>query len=424
MTFAIETRQKSIWPFSRNGAVLKAKPVPSIARTSDHPSVLHFHLTPFRGGAEEHILSIVTKAREYGCLPFLAAPNSLLKALAPELAEYGVKTFPIETKPPLTTIKLVSRLATILEDQNIDVIHCHSVISSLYAIAASRCAMIPIIETCHGREFWREGKLIKGSFWLDRQASHFIHTFIAVSNAAARFLKESKRIASNKIVVIRNGRDLKSLVPASAQERLQARAELGLNEGRAILLLGRLAIEKGHELLLEAIRLLGPSGARITLLFAGVGPLETELRKRCERDGVTHRVRFLGYQRDIKKLLAAADLVALPSVSEGLPLAAVEALAAGRPIVATRTGGIPEVVIDGQTGLLVPPGDAAALGKAIQTVLDSPALAHRLGTTGRQFVEQNFDLGVQLHQTMSLYHDVVGRATIQDDSIMPIKRSA
>ncbi len=379
----------------------------------ESPRILHLLLTPFRGGAEEHAVSLLTSLRNYGFTPFVAAPAPLLETMAPELAEFRVKSLSIDTPSrPFHRTRLIAQLAAMLRREKIDVVHSHSVIGSLFAIPAVRMLRgRSIIETCHGREFWREGKRIKGSFWLDRQASRFVNRFIAVSHAAERFLCESKRIPRDKIAVIRNGRDLTSLQPPRPEESVKARAELGLSNEQTVLLLGRLAKEKGHALLIEAFKILGSRRPSLIAMFAGVGPLEAELKAKCKAAGLTDRVRFLGYRQDLQRLLAAADLVVLPSISEGLPLAAVEALAAARPIVATAVGGTPEVVLDGQTGLLIAPNDSAALAEAMHRLLSDPGLALRLGTNGRLFVERHFDVRLQIERTMALYRDLTSIAT-------------
>jgi glycosyltransferase involved in cell wall biosynthesis len=378
------------------------------------PRILHLLLTPFRGGAEEHALSLLTALRNYGFTPFVAAPGPLLETMAAQLAESRVGRLTIDTPSrPFHRTRLVAQLAAMIQKEHIDVVHCHSVLGSLFAIPAVRIFRgRSIVETCHGREFWRQGKRFKGNFWLDRQASRFVGRFIAVSQAAAEFLQKSKGIPGNKIVTIRNGRDLASVMPPTPKEMAEARAELGLSNEQVVLLLGRLASEKGHALLLEALRALGPRRPSLIAMFAGVGPLEADLKAKCEAAGLTGRVRFLGYRQDLQRLLAASDLVVLPSISEGLPLAAVEALAAARPIVATEVGGTPEVVLNDQTGLLVPPNDSAALAQAIHRVLSNPPLARRLGTSGRRFVERHFDVRLQIDRTMGLYAEMIGKAAM------------
>jgi glycosyltransferase involved in cell wall biosynthesis len=132
------------------------------------------------------------------------------------------------------------------------------------------------------------------------------------------------------------------------------------------------------------------------------------LRAQCASLGLTERVRFLGYRRDVPELLEAADVVVLPSLYEGLPLVAIEALAAGRPMVATEVDGTPEVVIHERTGLLVPPANPLALAAAIERLLDNPELASRLASDGRNFVYENFAVQRQIEQTAALYSELTG----------------
>jgi len=372
------------------------------------PRILHFITTPFRGGAEEHALSVLIALRNYGFAPFVAAPASLLEIMEPEWSRFGVRSVVNDMSSPLDW-RGAARLAAMLKRERIDLVHCHMTTGSLCALPAARLAGALIIETCHGREFWREGKRVKGSFWVDRQASRFIDKYIAVSHATARHLRQAKGIPADKIVVIHNGRDLTRLRPPTPQETAEARAELGLHSEPAVLLLGRLAKEKGHALLIEALKMLDSRWPSLIAILAGVGPLEAEVRALCEAAGVNHRVRFLGYRQDLQRLLAGSDLVVLPSMSEGLPLAAVEALAAACPIVASAVGGTPEVVLDGETGLLVPSGNPAALAAAIDRLLSDRSLALRLGMNGRTFVERHFDVRMQVEQTIALYRDLTMR---------------
>jgi glycosyltransferase involved in cell wall biosynthesis len=374
---------------------------------NDSTRILQLVLHEVRGGAEEHVLSLLRAVRDYGFTPMIAAPASLLETIAPELIQFRVKTLTIKMPTPFNWLYRATQLAGMLTRENVDLVHCHSVIGSFCAGPATYMSRRqPIIETCHGREFWREEKRIKGSFWLDHQISRVVDKYIAVSHATARHLQYNKKIPGSKIVVIHNGRDLTSLIPPMPEERAKARAELGLRDEQTVLLLGRLAVEKGHALLLDALKILGSRRPSLIAMFAGIGPLEDELKAKCETEGLSDRVRFLGYRSDLQKLLASADLVVLPSLSEGLPLAAVEALATARPIVATEVGGTAEVVVNGETGVLIPPGDPVALAEAMLRILSDPVLALRLGMNGRRFVEQHFDVRVQVQRTMALYGDL------------------
>ena len=136
-----------------------------------------------------------------------------------------------------------------------------------------------------------------------------------------------------------------------------------------------------------------------------------ELNARCQALGLAEHVRFLGQRSDPERLLAAADIVVLPSLYEGLPLVAIEALATGRPMVATDIDGTREIVIQSDTGLLVPPADSVALARAIERLLGFPELGAELGARGRNLVERTFDVRRQVEQTVRVYDELLGRTT-------------
>jgi glycosyltransferase involved in cell wall biosynthesis len=155
---------------------------------------------------------------------------------------------------------------------------------------------------------------------------------------------------------------------------------------------GRLAPEKGQAFLLEALALLGDQLPELQTVFFGDGPLKEELQGRCAQLGLTGRVRFAGQRPDIRRWLPFFDLFVLPSAWEGLSQALLEAMAAGLPVTATAVGGSPEAVVEGETGLLIAPGDPPALASAITRLAQDPALRQRMGAAGRRRVEAHFDL--------------------------------
>jgi len=306
----------------------------------------------------------------------------------------------------------IMRLSSVLRRERIDIVHCHMAIASACASPIARLSRVPVlIETAHGREIWREGKRLRGSFWVDRQVGRLTDRFIAVSEAVARHLIENKRIPIHKITVIRNGRDLSQYQPANCAQAREARVELLLEQDApVILMLARFSIEKGHRLLIESVRQLISRWPQLIVLLAGDGPLENEIKAQCARFGLANNVRFLGYRSDTQKLLAAADIVVLPSRIEGLPLVAVEALASGRAVVGTAVGGTPEVVINGDTGLVVPPEDPIRFGEALESLLCDPERRKRMGTRGRKLVEERFDVRSQVERTTALYSELLGAA--------------
>jgi glycosyltransferase involved in cell wall biosynthesis len=381
------------------------------AFSSGGPRILHYLSSTVRAGAEEHALSLVTRLGEYGFTPYLAAPTPLLETMAAELARAGVRRLAIEAVSPFD-LREAARLRSALIRERIDIVHSHMFHASCFASPVARSAGVPcVVETCHGREAWRQGKRLKGHFWFDRQIGRLVDRYIAVSHASARHLQESKRILARKITVIHNGRDLVNFRPPTPRDTAVARAQLGLCAGPVILTVARLDEQKGHRFLIDALGPLVRFQPHLVALFVGDGPLERELKAQSDAAGLTDHIRFLGYRADVARCLAAADVVALPSLYEGLPLAAIEALGAARPVVATEVDGTPEVVVDGDSGLLVPPADPVATAMAIKRLLDDPQLAARLAANGRAFAERHFDIRIQVARTVAVYDELTGGAT-------------
>jgi len=221
-------------------------------------------------------------------------------------------------------------------------------------------------------------------------------------------LSQLANVPRSAIHVIRNGTPLERFDrPALAARRTEIRSALGVGDAPLVLVLAALRDGKGHDVLIDALPILHQRIPRARLLLAGSGSCEQQLRRQAAPYGTA--VLFLGARTDVPELLAGADLVVLPSFSEALPTALIEAAAAGRPVVATRVGGTPEVVHHGRTGLLVPPGDAHALAEAMSDVLSAPDWARRLGHAARRMAQERFSLGGQIDRTLALWSEVVSR---------------
>jgi glycosyltransferase involved in cell wall biosynthesis len=379
-----------------------------MGRSQTRRAVLHLLIGDVFGGAEEHALSILAGIGTHGFEPCLAAPAKLIAAMEPTLTDAGVKCLPLQFSSRLDVLT-GARLLRFMRRENIALLHCHLFTASLFGAGIARMAGVgAVLETCHGPEVWRMGKGLRASFWVDRQVGRLVDMYTAVSHAAARHLIGNKRVPKNKIRVIHNGRDLDRFAATDARRRAATRAALGLGDEPTILTLARLEEQKGHRHLIDALAILAARRPNLVTLFAGEGPLEQGLQAQCAALGLTDRVRFLGYRRDVPELLEAADFIVLPSLYEGLPLVAIEALAAERPMIATEVDGTPEVVIDGKTGLLVPPASPVAIAAAIERLLESPELASRLASDGCKFVRENFAVRRQIEQTTALYAELTG----------------
>lgn len=363
--------------------------------------VLHFSNAVVRGGAEEHILTLLRGLdRKYFRLHLVCTPavaESLRSDVPPD-----VEVAPLCLRKPHQWVAAL-RLARLLRARKIAILHSHLFYGSLFASPIGWLCGVPVIvETPHVREQWRRGPL-KSRYTVDRLIGRFVDRYIAVSEANARYLSGEKGLPVRKVVVIRNGCDLTRFHP-------DHRPPPGLKSGlgfadhdQALVVVGRLEPQKGHRVLLDALPAVRAEFPRTRLVCVGDGPLKTELKQQACALGLAEAVRFVGYKSKVPDWLALADIAVLPSFYEGLPLAALEALAAGKPMVATAVDGTPEIVLDGKTGLTVPPGDPVSLAGAIRRLLRDAGLRARLGRAGREWVLERFSQERQVRQTEELY---------------------
>jgi glycosyltransferase involved in cell wall biosynthesis len=212
-----------------------------------------------------------------------------------------------------------------------------------------------------------------------------LHGVNVPCRAIAEQLIHERGFPPDKVTIVSYGIDPERFRP-DAEEREAFRSGLGLGESPVAGIVARLDDQKGHADFLEALRMLPDMQA----LIVGGGPLESALRDRARALGLAGRVRFLGHRDDVLNVLRGIDLLVLSSHSEGLPFVVLEAMGVGLPVVATRVGGLAEVVRDGETGYLVPPGRPDALAAAVQRILDRPDLASGMGRAGRALVLREY----------------------------------
>jgi glycosyltransferase involved in cell wall biosynthesis len=215
-------------------------------------------------------------------------------------------------------------------------------------------------------------------------------------------------VAPERIRIIPSGVDVARFVDSEASRDTVRETEWCVGPSDpVILVVGALVHRKGHAGLLEAAHLLQAAGLRVCYAFCGDGECRGDLERQAERLGLSRAVHFMGWRGDVPRLLAGADAVAVPSLHEGLGVAALEAMAAGRPVVASRTGGLAEVVSQGETGWLVPPGDPRELAQAIAAAVRDPARAKLYGTAGRARVSREYGMERMVADNAALYRTLV-----------------
>ena len=291
------------------------------------------------------------------------------------------------------------RLRSLLRRERAEILHTHGHFAvNVVARAAGRLAGTAVIAHMHIENALRAGGAgRKAQIALDNATARLCRSIVAVSDATRESLVRQGYPAA-RTVTIHNG-----IEPAEPVEP----AALELPEGAPTLLeVARLCDVKGQRELIRALARLERRDA--VALFAGDdlesgGAFRRELEREAEAHGVSDRVRFLGYRRDVPALLEAVDVFVLPSWLEGLPLGVLEAMARGTPVVASAVGGTPELVADGETGLLVPPRDVDALVEALDGLLGDPERARRLGESGRARALAEFSAEAAAERVLRLY---------------------
>jgi glycosyltransferase involved in cell wall biosynthesis len=357
-----------------------------------------------RGGVEEVALGLLRRLDPTEFRLSLAAPPALLDALAADLAGVSLDTLAVDAES-WAQPRGMSRLSAFMRRLRPDVVNPHLFRSTAVAAPLARAAGVPaIVETYHGREAWRHGP-VRGRFVVDRLISRLVTRVIAVSRGAADFLVHGKGYPRDKIVVIPNGRDLGQFAPG--RHRDAVRKELGIDRHVPVVaMVGRLEAQKGHVYLLDAWPRVVAEYPDARLVLVGEGSLQDALVGQARRLGVADTVLFTGFRSDVPRILDAIDVLALPSLHEGMPLTVIEAAATGRPVVATAVDGTPEVVRDGETGLLVPPADPPALTRALVAMLGDPERAAQMGREALRWARERFDINAHVEATAGVYRAV------------------
>jgi glycosyltransferase involved in cell wall biosynthesis len=303
------------------------------------------------------------------------------------------------------------RLANGFSPWQVDLLHTNNTGCEESAVAA-RMARIPgILGTFHVDSTYDLEKKRSGSAHrvLECLSNRCLHQAIAVSQATKRDWVRRTHLAADRVVVIPNGIDPQRF--GRRCDRATARRRLGLKDDGQLIIggVGRLDQAKGFCYLLEALARLAVHYPAATVVLAGQGALRPVLAEQAARLGIADRVNWLGFCADVQAVYDALDIFVMPSLCEALPYALLEAMATGLPAVGTRVGGIPEVIVPGVTGLLVPPREPISLAEAIRPLLDSEDLRHRMGQAGRERVVHHFNEIDTVQQTIRVYREMLKR---------------
>jgi glycosyltransferase involved in cell wall biosynthesis len=302
----------------------------------------------------------------------------------------------IRKAPNVVDPKLPGKLLEFFRAERFSVVHTHNPLSLMYAAIPARMSGSRVVHTKHGPHPDTFKRVM-----LRRLGALATHAFVAVSQDTIDYAKSIYEVFPWKTHVVTNGTDLTRFRP-DPEARRSVRDELGIPQAAVVFgTVGRLAPVKNHALLIRAAAPLLGSERRLVIVGGGQ---EAEATARVAREtGAAEYVHLVGEQSDVARYLSAFDVFVLSSDSEGMPLSLTEAMGVHLPLVATRVGGVPKIIDEGETGLLVPAKDPEALRAALKTLADSPDLRHTMGARGRQVAESRYSVQRMVDDYERLY---------------------
>lgn len=313
----------------------------------------------------------------------------------------GGKTYPIYKVPvairPITegrdyfrVLRSHRKIYSILKKNSFDIVHTHGYFADIVGIPAAKMLGIPVISTCHG--YISKSKSVVIYNIIDRIALKFSNRIIAVSEGIKENLLKNG-IRENRIEVIVNAVPVSADPSAFRRDRENRRARYGIIETDFVAgYIGRLSQEKGIKYLLEAAGSLDGSGIPLKVLIIGDGPQRKELEDIVMAKGIEGMVIFAGFQSDIESWLPALDVFILPSLTEGTPMALLEAMSFGIPAIASRVGGVPDVVADGENGILFEAGNSRELIQALKILFNEPSLHGKIGQNAKKTIMNKYNI--------------------------------
>lgn len=362
----------------------------------DPINILHINTEITWGGGETQTLCLMQGLNDRRYQQFVACqPES---AIASRCRKEGIPVHLIKM-PSQFSLPAVLQLRLLIRSRNFHIVHCHTsrahTLGVLASIGTEKIFLVVTRRIEHRRESWWKTKLIYNCY---------SDAVVAISEAVKDVLLSSGVVA-RKVRVIPSGVDLKRFEGGSG---VAWRNQLNIPHDELVIgYVGKLSRGKGIDVLLRAIPAVVDKHPGVRILIVGEGPDRSHFEALVAHLQVRSHVIFTGFLQDIPGILAAVDVFVLPSLKEAAGGVVREAMAAQKPVVAARVGGIPESVVDGVTGFLVPPGDHESLSRAIIELLNAPEVRERFARVGRERVEARFSLEAMVRQYQALYHELL-----------------
>ncbi len=378
--------------------------------------VMHFIDSDGVYGAERVILNLSDELKTHpdllmvvGCIVSDINENNALYDAAKALGMVAIKI-------PVRNAKLffdLPKAAKLLKHHNVDLIHSHGYKPSVYGFVIKMLTGIQVMATCH---LWFEPK--KGPLKmrvlvaLEKLFYRWYPLIVSVSEPIKQTLIQHK-IESSKIFVVENGVEILS---SNRNNNSMLRSELSIASGTFVILnVGRLSRQKAQSDLISAAAQLKQWSHDFVIFIIGEGPLAEPLQEQINKLGLEQQVRLLGYRKDIKNLLSISNVFTLPSLDEGMPMALLEAASASVPVVTTAVGDIPKLIIDGESGLVIPVEDPVLLAKAIQEIWQGPELAKKFAVSAFKRMTERYSNRVMGEKYSKLYRSLLVHSKAQHE---------
>jgi glycosyltransferase involved in cell wall biosynthesis len=363
------------------------------------PKILYLVTRAVRGGAQTHVLDLASEMQQDFDVAVATGEEGFLCEACRR------RNIPVHVLPhlrreirPAAEMRAFLEICELIRGFQPDLIHAHTSKAGFLGRLAGHMLGVPSLYTVHGGQFGRPEVSRTWRFLgspCERIAANWCERLITVCHEGARVARRCRIGVPSRTITIHNG------IKDSPD-----RANLTSDHPPVITMVARFCEQKDHNVLLRAIANLSP-GLRLRLV--GDGPLRAASEELARELRILSRVEFLGDRDDIALLLASSDVFVLATNFEMLPISILEAMRAGLPVIASRVGGVGELVVEGQTGLLVPSGSVSALSEALASVIENFDLRVKLGRAGRQRFEERFLLEQQVARTRSLYLEVLAK---------------
>jgi glycosyltransferase involved in cell wall biosynthesis len=369
--------------------------------------ILHTNFHKYMVGESRRILAIVSGLQARGHYVALASPARA--AITEQARQMGLPTFDKVNfqsgLSPKSDHRDLAYLRGLIAEQKINLVHTHGSKDTWVGAMAARLSADKTLLVRTRHNTYPVSRHMLNRLLYQRLIDKLV---VNCSYVKARF-EEDGLVAPEKISLIYSGVDLREYNVKGNGEKIREEFNLSTDQ-QLVGMVAYIIPRKGHRYFIEAAaRVIAAWGDKVKFMMVGDGDddLECELRQKVAALGLDNQIIFAGFRRDIPSILAALDIFVMPSTDEALARAITEALAMQKAVIATRVGGIPDIVRHRRTGLLVSPADAEELAQAVLTLLADRELAHTLGCNGRKLVEEEFSVEAMVDKTERLYYDLL-----------------